>query len=168
MEKKVFTDVSDVAHAIGLNHDALELLDYLDQYHPDLALDYEFIMQRVELAKEAYKNVLEGVDGDNPAYSAYLQEADNQRYQTLMSGLEFSKYSIVFNIVDTYYYDKNDTRDEKEVRKITLKIQPSVESIFAQYPCDTEFEASCEYDKMTAKLKQKIHKILDKMEELPF
>jgi hypothetical protein len=162
-----FSSVAEVAQAIGLDRDGLRLLEYLDQYHPDLALDYEFIQGRVSYARQVYQNALEGVDHNDPKYTAYLNAAEHQRSETLMSGLEFSKYSIVENIVDEYCYDKS-YASSKEAEEIAKKLLPKVESIFAQYPCDEEFEASCEYDQMMAKLKKKIHKMIDKMFELPF
>jgi hypothetical protein len=35
---KKFTTVAEIAKKIGLNHLALRLLDYLDQYHPDMEI----------------------------------------------------------------------------------------------------------------------------------
>ena len=85
-----------------------------------------------------------------------------------MSGLEFSKFSIARDIVDEYYYDKYNGLDQPVLNQKTAEVMPLTEQIFAKYPCDTEFEASCEYDIMEEELAAVIHPAIDKMEYLPF
>ena len=52
--------------AIGVNSDGQKLLAYLKDYHPDLALDYEFIMDRLQAAEDAYNRVLRCIDSAAP------------------------------------------------------------------------------------------------------
>jgi hypothetical protein len=86
--KRKFNNITDVACAIGLNYSALKLLRHLaDTKNYKLALDYDFIMNRANEAEDAYDAVLADVDGYDPAWSAYLQEARYQRNQVLMAGL---------------------------------------------------------------------------------
>jgi hypothetical protein len=152
--------VSEVAQAIGLHDLGLRLLNYLDQYHPNLALDYEFIMQRADHAAEVRSRMER--DGN-------FQEADWEANSVLMAGLEFSRHSIIFDIVDNYYARTDCARQPAEVKKIAIELQPQVDGIFSKYPTeDAEFTASCEYDDMIIKLTKAAEKSLQKRDELPF
>ena len=166
MAKKKYTTVAEVAQAIGMNYHALSLLKYLEQYHPDLALDYEFIMQRAGIAsRHAEKYVRE--QGSTDALTQ--QEANNSAYAILTTGLEFSEHEIIFNLVDDYYDRTSYARPYEEVRSIAIELRPQLKSVFAKYPTDDpEFTASCEYDRMVEKLTKKAEKLLQKRDELPF
>jgi hypothetical protein len=163
--KKEFTTVAEVAQEIGLNHLALKLLDYLDQYHPDLALDYDFIMQRADYAAEVRDNMIKNSDG----HPALLQEAESECNRVLMADLEFSEHNIIFDIVDNYYYEQNQTKKPADVKEIAIELRPQLKAIFAEYPTDNpDFTAEVEYDEMIEKLTKKIEKLLQKRDELPF
>jgi hypothetical protein len=160
MEKKKFTTVAEVAQEIGLNHLALRLLDYLDQYHPDLALDYDFIMGRSDYAAAVR---------DRMELSGNVYGADDECNSVLMSGLEFSEHGIIFSIVDEYYYDLGRTKLPEESREIAIELRPQLKSIFKKYPTDNpDFTAEVEYDEMVEKLTKKVHRLLEKRDELPF
>ncbi|MDR0566333.1 MAG: DUF1896 domain-containing protein [Prevotellaceae bacterium] len=166
MAKKKYTTVAEVAQAIGLNYYALSLLEYLEQYHPDLALDYDFIVQRADIAAQ---HAADYVKEHGSTDALTQREANNSAYEILTSGLEFSEHSIIFHIVDNYYYEKGDTHKSEEVRSIAIELRPRLKSIFAKYPTDDpEFTASCEYDRMVEKLTKKIERLLQKRDELPF
>jgi hypothetical protein len=162
---KKFTAVAEIAKKIGLNHLALKLLDYLDQYHPDLALDYDFIMERANYAARVRDNIIKKSDGN----SALLQEAESECARVLMADLEFSEHSIIFDIVDNYYYEQNNTKMPKEVRQIAIELRPQLKAIYAKYPTDNpDFVAEVEYDEMVEELTKEIEKLLQKRDELPF
>jgi hypothetical protein len=162
---KKFTTVAEVAKEIGLNHLALKLLDYLDQYHPDLALDYDFIMERANYAATVRDNMIKNSHG----HPALLQEAESECNRVLMADLEFSEHDIIFNIIDEYYYEHQDTRSPAEVKRIAIELRPQLKVIFAKYPTDDpEFTAEVEYDEMIAELSKEIEKLLQKKDELPF
>jgi hypothetical protein len=165
MKKQNFTTIAEVAKEIGLNHLALTLLDYLDQYHPDKALDIEFIKGRADYAATVRDNMIRNSEGD----SALLQEAESECNRILMADLEFSEHSIIFHIIYDYYYVRRDTRRPAEVKRIAIELRPQLKSIFAKYPTnDPDFTAEVEYDEMIEKLTKKIEKILQKRDELPF
>jgi hypothetical protein len=165
METKQFTTVAGVAKEIGLNHLALRLLDYLDQYHPDLALDYDFIMERAGYAATVRDNMIKSSNG----HPALLQEAESECNRVLMSDLEFSEHDIIFNIVGEYYARTDYAREPKEVREIAVELRPQLKGIFAKYPTDnSEFTAEVEYDEMIEELTDEIEKLLQKRDELPF
>jgi hypothetical protein len=109
----------------------LKLLDYFDQYHPDLALDYDFIMERANYAARVRDNIIKKSNEN----SALLQEAESECNHVLMADLEFSEHSIVFDIVD-YYYEQNSTKIPEEVRQIAIELRPQLKAIFAKYPAD--------------------------------
>ena len=162
---KKFTTVAEVTKEIGLNHLALKLLDYLDQYHPDLALEYDFIMGRANYAATVRDNIIKNSNGN----SALLQEAESECNRVLMVDLEFSEHDIIFNIIDNYYYERNDTRTAGEIKRIAIELRPQLKNIFAKYPTDNpEFTAEVEYDEMIEELSKEIEKLLQKRDELPF
>jgi hypothetical protein len=167
MSKKKYTTVAEVAQAIGLNHHALSLLKYLEEYHPDLALDYEFIKQRADIAS---RHAEEYVRTHGSTDALTQREADNSAYSSILTaGLEFSEHNIIFHIVDDYYDRTDYARPYEEIRSIAIALRPKLKSIFAKYPTDDpEFPASCEYDQLVAKLTKKTEKLLQKRDELPF
>jgi protein involved in sex pheromone biosynthesis len=162
---KKFTTVAEVATEIGLNHLALRLLDYLDQYHPDLALDIEFIKGRADYAAAVRDSLIKNSNG----HPALLQEAESECNRVLMADLEFSEHDIISNIIDEYYYAQGDTKTYKEVRGIAIELRPQLKDVFAKYPTDNpDFTAEVEYDEMIEELTKEIGKLLQKRDELPF
>jgi tetratricopeptide (TPR) repeat protein len=165
MEAKKITTVAEMAQKIGVNHLALKLLDYLDQYHPNLALDYDFIMGRANYAASVRDDIIKSSNG-NPALQ---QEAESECNRVLMADLEFSEHDIIFNIIDNYYYERGDTKTAAEVKRIAIELRPQLKTIFAKYPTDnSEFTAEVEYDEMIEELTREVEKLLHKRDELPF
>ncbi|MDR1182357.1 MAG: DUF1896 domain-containing protein [Bacteroidales bacterium] len=165
METKNFTTVAEVAQKIGLNNLALRLLEYLNQYHPDLALDYDFIMGRAGYAATVRDDMIRSSDG-NPALQ---QKAESECNRVLMADLEFSEHSIIFGIIDEYYYEQGRTKKPAEVKGLAIELRPHLKNIFAKYPTDNpEFTAEVEYDEMVEELQEEIEKLLQKRDELPF
>jgi hypothetical protein len=161
-EMEKFTTVTEVAWKIGLNHLALKLLDYLDQYHPDLALDYDFIVERASYAAEVRDKIARGGN---------VQEADWECNRVLMAGLDFSEHSIIFDIVDSYYSGLGSAKSYEELKKIAIDLRPQLKIIFKKYPTgDPEFTAEVAYDEMVKKLTKKTGKLLEKrdLDALPF
>jgi hypothetical protein len=165
MEMGKITTVAEVAKKIGLNNLALRLLDYLDQYHPDLALDYDFIMERANYAATVRDDMIRSSEG-NPALQ---QEAESECNCVLMADLEFSEHSIIFGIIDEYYYEQGHTKKPAEVKRIAIELRQQLKNIFAKYPTDDpDFTAEVEYDEMVEELQEEIEKSLQKRDELPF
>jgi hypothetical protein len=86
-----------------------------------------------------------------------------------MADLEFSEHSIIFDIVDNYYYEQNDTKIPVAVKRIAIELRPQLKAIFAKYPTDNpDFTAEVEYDEMIEELTKEIEKLLQKRDEQPF
>ena len=170
MAKNRYTSVAEVAQAVGMNKYALTLLKYLDQYHPDKALDYEFIMQRADMAAAAAESYVRA-NGTTPAHQVAASDAANE---VLMAGLESSKFDIIFSIADDILYEAGLRLDYDETKEIVLRVLPKFESVFAKYPIDDpNFAAEVEYDRMVEKLTEKAKKLLQpevekEKEKLPF
>ncbi|MDR1181184.1 MAG: DUF1896 domain-containing protein [Bacteroidales bacterium] len=165
METKKNTTVAEVARKIGLNHLALKLLDYLDQYHPDLALNYDFIMERANYAATVREDMIKNSNGN----SALLQEAESECTRVLMADLEFSEHDIIFGIIDEYYYEQGHAKKPAEVKELAIELRPQLKNIFAKYPTDDpDFPAEFKYDEMIDELTKEIGKLLQKKDELPF
>jgi hypothetical protein len=134
--KKTFTTVGDVAQEIGLNEPGLILLKYLSEEHPDLALDYNFIMERVD----DYNRVRKQCED-----AGMIQDATHEAHKALMSGLAWSEYSLIFDAVATHYnegyfgrhyfirYEPAGEIPYSEVKKIALELRsyPILKRVFA-------------------------------------
>jgi hypothetical protein len=163
--KKKYANTAEVARAIGLNYYGLSLLKYLKDYHPDLSLDYDFIMHRADMGSQCAADYVmsHGTDAMSQC------EANNLAHQLMTEGLEFSEHDIIFNVVDEYYDRTGYARPAEEVRSIAIELRPQLKSVFAKYPTDDPgFPASCAYDDMVARLARKAARLLEKRDELPF
>jgi hypothetical protein len=165
MAKKKYSTVAEVAQAIGINYYGLTVLKYLDDYHPDLALDYDFIMERANSGAQCVEDYI--LEHGTAAH--FQSEARIRAHEVMLSDLEFSEHSIITTIVDDFYARTSYARGSSELRSVSMELRPQLKSIFAKYPTsDPEFPASCEYDEMVEKLTKKAEKLLQKREELPF
>lgn len=170
MKAKKYTTVAEVAQAIGLNAYGQRLLQYLDQYFPDLAIDYEYIMSKAQSAAEAAEEYVR-VHGTDPIHQMGASEVANE---VLMAGLHFSKFDEIFSVVAEIIYEEEADISDYEARKLSLQWLPKFESIFAKYPTDNkDFTAEVAYDEMKEKLTVKARKLLapeiEKVKEsLPF
>jgi len=170
MAKKKYTSVAEVAQAIGLNKYALTLLKYLEQYQPHLELDYEFIMQRADMAAKAAEQYVLAY-GTEPVNQIAASEHANE---VLMSGLGYSRFDEIFTIADEILYEAGLRLEWEETKEIVMRILPKFEAIFKQYPIDDpNFTAEVEYDKMVEKLRKKAETLLQseiekEKDKLPF
>jgi hypothetical protein len=167
MEKKKFTTVAEVAKELGLNHNGLKLLDFLDQYYPEDALDIDYIRERAASAAAVKEKYLL----ENGTSSEHRQQADHLENEVLMGGLGYSlsKHELISNAVDKHYYKIGSNKTDGEVKLIAMALRPKLESLFAKYPTgDEEFTASGEYDDLVEKLQKKVVKLCEKRDELPF
>jgi glutamine synthetase adenylyltransferase len=122
-------------------------------------------MERADYAATVRDNVIKSSDGN----LALQQEAESECTRVLMADLEFSEHDIIFNIIDTYYYERDDTRTPAEVKRIAIELRPQLKDVFAKYPTDnSEFTAEVEYDEMIEELTKETEKLLQKRDELPF
>ena len=119
-----------------------ELKQYLEDYHPNLVKDEEFITTRSELAQECSR---EGMN---------IEECQNEVNEVLYSGLHFSLYQLVEDIIEEMNLSFSDK--DKFIMQMFLLIQPIAE----KYKLDDNFERTSEYDKLYTEISQHINQYI--------
>lgn len=120
-----------------------ELKQYLEDYHPNLVKDEEFITTRSELAQETFIECSR--EGMN------IEECQNE---VLYSGLHFSLYQLVEDIIEEMNLSFSDK--DKFIMQMFLLIQPIAE----KYKLDDNFERTSEYDKLYTEISQHINQYI--------
>lgn len=123
-----------------------ELKQYLEDYHPNLVKDEEFITTRSELAQETFIECSR--EGMN------IEECQNEVNEVLYSGLHFSLYQLVEDIIEEMNLSFSDK--DKFIMQMFLLIQPIVE----KYKLDDNFERASEYDKLYTEISQHINQYI--------
>ena len=119
-----------------------ELKQYLEDYHPNLVKDEEFITTRSELSQETFIECSR--EGMN------IEECQNEVNEVLYSGLHFSLYQLVEDIIEEMNLSFSDK--DKFIMQMFLLIQPIAE----KYKLDDNFERTSEYDKLYTEISQHI------------
>ena len=123
-----------------------ELKQYLEDYHPNLVKDEEFITTRSELAQETFIECSR--EGMN------IEECQNEVNEVLCSGLHFSLYQLVEDIIEEMNLSFSDK--DKFIMQMFLLIQPIAE----KYKLDDNFERTSEYDKLYTEISQHINQYI--------
>lgn len=123
-----------------------ELKDYLEDYHPYLVKDEEFITTRSELAQETFIECSR--EGMN------IEECQNEVNEVLYSGLHFSLYQLVEDIIEEMNLSFSDK--DKFIMQMFLLIQPIAE----KYKLDDNFERTSEYSKLYTEISQHINQYI--------
>lgn len=123
-----------------------ELKQYLEDYHPNLVKDEEFITTRSELAQETFIECSR--EGMN------IEECQNEVNEVLYSGLHFSLYQLVEDIIEEMNLSFSDK--DKFIMQMFLLIQPFAE----KYKLDDNFERTSEYDKLYTEISQHINQYI--------
>lgn len=123
-----------------------ELKQYLEDYHPNLVKDEEFITTRSELAQETFIECSR--EGMN------IEECQNEVYEVLYSGLHFSLYQLVEDIIEEMNLSFSDK--DKFIMQMFLLIQPIAE----KYKLDDNFERTSEYSKLYTEISQHINQYI--------
>lgn len=133
-----------------LSYYGLYLLSYLKENHPDKVHDTAFIDSRSDHAADVYEQSrLEG----------YLPEGAHElAMAALLEGLHFSKYDT---IIEVLWNEFSDEVAQSEAPAATLKLQPSLEGIFSQYPLSDDFAYSPEYEQLYTELTGAIQILLE-------
>lgn len=121
-----------------------ELKDYLVKYHPDMAID--FISSRSELAQETFIECSR--EGMN------IEECQNEVNEVLYSGLHFSLYQLVEDIIEEINLSFSDK--DKFIMQMFLLVQP----IAGKYKLDDNFERTSEYDKLYTEISEHINQYI--------
>lgn len=123
-----------------------ELKQYLEDYHPNLVKDEEFITTRSELSQETFIECSR--EGMN------IEECQNEVNEVLYSGLHFSLYQLVEDIIEEMNLSFSDK--DKFIMQMFLLIQPIAE----KYKLDDNFERTSEYDKLYTEISQHINQYI--------
>lgn len=123
-----------------------ELKQYLEDYHPNLVKDEEFITTRSELAQETFIECSR--EGMN------IEECQNEVNEVLYSGLHFSVYQLVEDIIEEMNLSFTDK--DKFIMQMFFLIQP----IAGKYRLDDNFERTSEYDKLYTEISQQINQYI--------
>lgn len=123
-----------------------ELKQYLEDYHPNLVKDEEFITTRSELAQETFIECSR--EGMN------IEECQNEVNEVLYSGLHFSLYQLVEDIIEAMNLSFSDK--DKFIMQMFLLIQPIAE----KYKLDDNFERTSEYSKLYTEISQHINQYI--------
>lgn len=123
-----------------------ELKQYLEDYHPNLVKDEEFITTRSELAQETFIECSR--EGMN------IEERQNEVNEVLYSGLHFSLYQLVEDIIEEMNLSFSDK--DKFIMQMFLLIQPIAE----KYKLDDNFERTSEYSKLYTEISQHINQYI--------
>lgn len=123
-----------------------ELKQYLEDYHPNLVKDEEFITTRSELAQETFIECSR--EGMN------IEECQNEVNEVLYSGLHFSLYQLVEDIIEEMNLSFSDK--DRFIMQMFLLIQPIAE----KYKLDDNFERTSEYDKLYTEISQHINQYI--------
>ena len=111
-----------------------------------MAMDDDFISLRSELAQETFNECSR--EGMN------IEECQNEVNEVLYSGLHFSLYQLVEDIIEEMNLSFSDK--DKFIMQMFLLIQPIVE----KYKLDDNFERTSEYDKLYTEISQHINQYI--------
>lgn len=124
-----------------LSYYGLYLLSYLKENHPDRAVDKAFIETRSTIAADIYEQARK--EGSTP------EGAQEFAMSSLMQGLHFSKYNTLIEVLWNEFTDEVPQGDAAD---FAVKLQPSLEDIFAKYPLSDDFAYTPEYDVLYTEL----------------
>ena len=124
-----------------LSYYGLSLLSFLNESHPELAADSEFITSRADNAAATYSNAIK--EGSTHP------EAEELASQALFEGLHFSKHDTLVNILWNEF--------EKEVpqgtaKEFAIKLFPVCEVVFANYSLHDDFAYTAEFELLYTEL----------------
>ena len=111
-----------------------------------MAMDDDFISSRSELAQETFIECSR--EGMN------IEECQNEVNEVLYSGLHFSRYQLVEDIIEEMNLSFSDK--DKFIMQMFLLIQPIAE----KYKLDDNFERTSEYDKLYTEISQHINQYI--------
>lgn len=124
-----------------LSYYGLYLLSYLKENHPDIATDKTFIESRSALAADTYEQARK---------EEYTPEgAQELAMAALLQGLHFSRYNI---LIEVLWNEFTEEVPQGDAANLAIKLQPSLEEIFAKYPLSDDFAYTPEYDALYTEL----------------
>lgn len=132
-----------------LSYYGLSLLSYLQDSHPQLTTDTDFIVDRADRAAEIYSEVIHS--GRTHA------EAEHAANEELYRGLHFSPYNTLVNILwDEFTADV----PEEDARTVARLILPFCGDVLRKYDLSDNFAGTPQYDLLYTELVGTIQIIL--------
>lgn len=126
---------------VKLSYFRLSLLSYLRESHPDKADDKQFIAARGDAAAEAYSNIIK-LGGSH-------DEAEETASQILYSGLHFSPYRTIVNIL---WDEFTDEIDPALAEGVAMELLPRLSTVIGNYTLSDDFVGSQEYQLLYTEL----------------
>lgn len=127
------------------------LRTYLQENHPEKVIDIDFISERSEAAAEVYEQ------SRREGYS--VDGAQEQAMQILLSGLHFSVYNTVADILRNEFETEIDPLD---VGLMAHMLLPLLQSVFEKYTLNDDLLYGSEYDQFYTELTGAIRIITEK------
>jgi hypothetical protein len=124
-----------------LDYFKLSLQEFLQNSHPHLLDDEDFINARADMAATTYEQAVR--NSSNPV------EAAEQADKVLFRGLHFSKYDTLKNILWNEFANEV---PEDEAGELAIKLLPECEPVFAGYPLSDGFAFEPEYELLYTEL----------------
>lgn len=124
-----------------LSYYGLSLLSYLQDSHPNLAADREFIAERADRAAELYSETIRN--------GRTHIEAEEQASAELYRGLHFSPYNTLVNILWREFATQIPEDDARTAARLLL---PLCGGVLAEYTFPDDFSQSSQYELFYTKL----------------
>lgn len=125
-----------------LSYYGLYLLNHLRENHFPQASDADFIRERADYAAEVYEQARRD--------ALFADAAQELAMAALLKGLRFSKYSILYDVVDSEFPLEVAVEDQEAFVKNLL---PLVDNVYSIYDLtDDDFAQSPDYDQLYTEL----------------
>jgi len=125
----------------NLSYFRLSLLAFLQESHPHLTSDQNFIISRTELAIDTYLQALNAGENHNQAII--------QANTVMFNGLHFSKHDTIVNILWNEF--PNEVPEDK-AKEYAIKLLPECETVFSKYPLSDDFSYEPEFSHLYTEL----------------
>ena len=126
---------------VELSYYQLTLQSFLQESHPELANDAEFIASRGNLAAQTYSQSIKA--GQSPNHAEALAS------EVLYKGLYFSKHDTIVNVL---WNEFNEEVPQGSAKNMAQKLLAYCEGIFAKYPLSDDFAYEPEFNELYTEL----------------
>ena len=126
---------------VELSYYRLSLQSFLQDSHPELANDSEFIASRGDLAVQTYAQSIKNGQSHN--------HAEALASEVLYNGLYFSKHDTIVNVLWNEFYVEV---PQGSAKNLAQKLLVFCESIFAKYPISDDFAYEPEFNLLYTEL----------------
>ncbi|MDR3652353.1 MAG: DUF1896 domain-containing protein [Paludibacter sp.] len=126
---------------VELSYYQLTLQSFLEESHPELSNDSDLIVNRGNLASQAYSQAI--IDGQTHS------QAEELANEVLFKNLHFSKHDTLVNVLWNEFADEVPQGSAKELAQ---KLLPLCEEVFAGYPLSDDFAFDPQFDQLYTEL----------------